>query len=663
MGLRQHPGPLAKTGFAVLAILLAGCTLSSLPVTSLLESQSAPSGTIVVGLKLPARGSPPLAAPASAPVHASPLQPSPSPSSPLGIAMQRAGSYYERGLQAMRSGNADQAEWEFDAALETLLDMNLNGQAPTSFLITARLPQFPPSQWLSGISTPQRSLTPEPPETPEPDEPTLEAPALLSPEDQQAVTRGDLEDASTLPEVDTQKFDVPIVYNDQVKAFIQYFQFQKWGVITRAFERARRYLPMMRKIFRDKGLPEDLLNLAFIESAVNPRATSRAKAAGIWQFIPSTGRLYGMQSSRWLDERRDPEKSTRGAAEYLRNLYRMFDSWPLALAAYNAGEGKLQGSIQRQRTRDFWSLRLPKETQLFVPAFMAMTIIAREPERYGFSPPPEEPHGFEYVSLPHPIDLKLVAQAAGTTVDHIRELNPELIRWVTPPDVTGYTLRIPAGRRGDFLEALDRIPSTQWVTWTRHRVRKGETPSSIAKRYGADLQMVLEINGLRKRQGLKPGVTLFVPPSPALSITAGVKKPGRAKQATANVPVPPKQYTVKRGDTLVKIARAQAVSPEDLRRWNNLSRDARLRPGRILRMSPLAQAAAPLVARPRNASDPGKGQAPPMARRYVVKRGDTLWNIARAQAVSPEDLRRWNSLPRDGRLRPGQELLIQEPSS
>ncbi len=579
--------------------------------------------------------------------------------------MQRAGSYYERGLQAMRGGNAEQAEWEFDAAFETLLDMKTNGQAPTGLLITARVPLFPSSQWLSGLAVPQQSLTPEPPEAPEPDEPTLEAPALLSPEDQRAVNRAEPEDAPTLPEVDTQKFDVPIIYNDQVKAFIQYFQFQKWGVITRAFERARRYLPMMRKIFREKGLPEDLLNLAFIESAVNPRATSRAKAAGIWQFIPSTGRLYGMQSSWWLDERRDPEKSTHGAAAYLSNLYRMFDSWPLALAAYNAGEGKLQSTIQRQRTRDFWSLRLPKETQLFVPAFMAMTIISREPERYGFSPPPEEPLEYETVTLQHPTDLKIVAQAARTTVEHIRDLNPELSRWATPPEVTRYTLRIPAGRRDEFLEALDRIPPAHRVTWFRHKIRKGETPVSIARRYGVGLEAVLEMNGLRKRQPLKSGGSLLIPAPPG-GIVVAAREEGREARQTpkqpATRPATVLRYAVKKGDTLSEIAQAHAVSPEDLRRWNSLRQDARLRPGQSLKISRPVQAEASAAARPQSPPATHGTPAAPPKRLYVVKRGDTLWDIAQAHAVSPEDLRRWNSLRQDARLRPGQALRVQERS-
>ena len=661
MGLRQHPGPLAILAFAVLTILVAGCTLPGVPSTSLFGSQDPAAPNLPTDWKLPAQESASPAAPASGstPV-ATPV--SPPALSPFALAMQRAGSHYERGLQAMRSGNADQAEWEFDTALETLLDMNLNGQAPTRLLGLARLPAYPATPWLASLAGPRRDLTTEAPEPSETDEPTLDAPALLGPEDLQALTEAPPEGASPLPEPDAQKHDIPVVFNEQVKVFIQYFQNRKWGVITRAFERASRYLPMMRKIFREKGLPEDLLNLAFIESAVNPRATSRAKAAGIWQFIPSTARLYGMRTSWWLDERRDPEKSTRAAAKYLKNLHRMFDSWPLALAAYNAGEGKLLSAIQRQGTRDFWALRLPRETQLFVPAFMAMTIIAREPDRYGFSPPPEEPIEAETVTLRHPTDLKLIAQTARMTVEEIRDLNPELIRWATPPDLPRYTLRVPAGRRDDVLAALDRIPPAERVTWVRHQIRKGETPASIAKRHGVELQAVLEMNGLRKRQALKPGGTLLIPLSRAVAVARTNENRPRATTQPAR-PATAQSYTVKKGDTLATIARAHAVSPEDLRRGNSLPRHAALRPGQTLKIPQPAQAKAGTASRSRTGPNPRTAQAAPAVRRYVVKRGDTLWKIARAHAVSPEDLRRWNSLPRDAALRPGQELQIRARAS
>jgi len=324
----------------------------------------------------------------------------------------------------MRSGKTDQAEWEFDAALETLLDTGLGPALPPPLLGTDRSSEGSLHGWLSPAVRAPQPVSESLPR--DPDEPTQEAPALLGPDDLQAIAKERPEDTLAVPDPRLEKSEFPIVYNDQVKTFVGYFQTRKWGVVARAFERASRYLPMMRKVFQEKALPEELINLAFIESAVNPWATSKAKAAGIWQFMAPTGRLYGMQVSWWVDERRDPEKATRGAAEYLKNLYRMFDSWELALAAYNAGEGAVQRAIDRQRTRNFWALRLPKETQLFVPAFMAMTIISKDPERYGFSPPPDEPIETDLVTLDQPADFRSLAQAARTSVERLRELGLEV---------------------------------------------------------------------------------------------------------------------------------------------------------------------------------------------------------------------------------------------
>jgi membrane-bound lytic murein transglycosylase D len=288
--------------------------------------------------------------------------------------------------------------------------------------------------------------------------------------------------------------DFPIILNAQVQSALRHLQTHKSAAITKAFVRARRYSGMMRTVFRDAGLPEDLVSLAFVESGVNPRATSHANAAGIWQFVPSTARFYGMRTTPSLDERRDPEKSTRAAATYLKYLYERFKSWPLALAAYNVGDTAVQRAIQRQHTRDFWCLRLPKETRRFVPSFMAMTIISREPARYGFSPPPDQPYDTEPLHIAEPTEIRRIAEAAGTSVTQLRELNPELIGPGTPPDPSGYALRIP--RR---------------VHWVSHTVRPGETLAAIAKRYGVSEHVLRDMNHLAAPAALKPGKVLLVP--------------------------------------------------------------------------------------------------------------------------------------------------------
>jgi membrane-bound lytic murein transglycosylase D len=577
--------------------------------------------------------------------------------------MARADSHYERGLQALGSGNGDQAELEFDAALEALADSGLAVSQP--HFVGLHRPW--PSSLHGWLSPPARQPQVAQADTapPDPDEPTQEAAALLDPEDVGSLEKESPGEVAEVPEPDIQKYEFPIAFNDQVKTFLQYFQTKKSGVISLAFDRASRYLPMMRRVFREKGLPEELLNLAFIESAVNPWATSRAKAAGIWQFMPSTGRLYGMQVSWWVDERRDPEKATRGAADYLANLYQMFGAWDLALAAYNAGEGKVQRTIDRQGTRDYWKLRLPKETKLFVPAFMAMTIISKEPERYGFSPPPDAPPLSETLTLDHPADFRTLARAAGISAEALRQLNPSLIRGTTPPGTSRHSVHVPAGRKDVLLEELAKIPPHQRVAWTTHRVRPGETVGSIAKRYGVSQQAILDMNGLKKRQGLKLGGSLLVPGSAAGAAVAAAHPPGApVGKRVGRVNASTSRHVVKKGETVTQIARVYGVPTDELQRANGLSHNASLRPGQTLSVpeSPTRQEAS--SARKNVANSVARPLSGPSGdRHYTVKRGDTLTEIARAHKVSVEDLRRWNELPKNAPIQPGQTLRIRESAS
>jgi membrane-bound lytic murein transglycosylase D len=652
MALRILPGLLRVPGLLLIATLGVGCSAYSVPGLGFRGVESLLPGTD--SIETPLSGGAPVQPLPYSPATARPA-PSPPPA-PLTVAMLRAGSHYERGLQAMRNGETDRAEWEFDAALETLLDTSLNGPTPGGLLGRNRSSGDPPIGW---FGQPGRTLRdPANPETPpDPNEPTLDAPALLDAEDLPSLTgKGD----GALPEPDVEKYEFPIVWNEQVRSFIHYFQTRKSGVIARAFERARRYLPMMRRVLREKGLPEELVNLAFIESAVNPWATSKAKAAGIWQFIDSTAKLYGMRVTWWVDERRDPDKATRGAAAYLANLYRMFDSWPLALAAYNAGEGAVQRALDRQRSRDYWKLRLPKETQLFVPAFMAMTIISKEPERYGFSPPADEPFEADTVVLDRPADFRVLARAARTSVERLRELNPELVRWATPPEASRYPLRIPAGMRADFLDELSEIPPAERVSWIAHRVRKGETVAVIAKRYGASIKAVMEMNGLTRRQTPAPGASLFVPAPAAAAVPALAKAEAQGRPESRAKTKAAARHVVKKGESLAQIAKTHGVSPEELRRWNGLPAKAGAKPGQTLALSgPAADASRAPSRLPVSAS----AVAPTPAQRYTVKRGDTLWDIARAHRVSAENLRRWNRLSPQVGLKPGQALHVSDPDS
>jgi len=404
---------------------------------------------------------------------------------------------------------------------------------------------------------------------------------LVQPEDTKVLeeTGGEPKPPAVAPEV-ADAFDVPIELNEKVRAYLALYTGERRDRIQEAFDRAGRYLPMMRAIFQEHGLPRDLVNVAYIESAFKVQAYSRARAVGIWQFIAGTGRKYGLRIDWWLDERRDPEKATRAAAAYLRDLYGIFEDWTLAVAAYNAGEGKVGGAIRRQKTTDFWRLRLPQETRLHVPAFMAMTILAKDPARYGFVPPAEEAVPTEVLSLPEPLDLRIVAQAAGIPVQNLQALNPELNHLVTPPHGPDYPLRVPAGAADEFARKFSEIKKTRRVSWQRHVIRRGETLSQIARRYDTSVQVLLDLNRLPSRHLLRTGRSLVVPLMHLAPAEENRPSPHPPRQASG-----PRIYVVKRGDSLWRIAQTFEVSTEDLQRWNDLEGSV-IQPGFRLRIHP-----------------------------------------------------------------------------
>lgn len=279
--------------------------------------------------------------------------------------------------------------------------------------------------------------------------------------------------------------------------------------------RSGKYLDLMKDILRAKNLPEDIAFLPLIESGFNPIAYSVARAVGPWQFITATAKRYGLKIDWWRDERRDPVKSTVAAADYLKDLYNMFGTWSLAMAAYNAGEGKILKALNKTKKNDFWELLstkyIKKETKEYVPRFIAARMIAANPDEYGFDKIDYHPP-FEYdeVVINHPLDLDLAAKFADTSVDVIRELNPELRRWSTPPGESSYSLRIPVGKKETFLKNLSETPQEKWFSIEKYKVKKGDTIKKIAKKTGIPVTVILELNnGLRI---LKVGDTISLPP-------------------------------------------------------------------------------------------------------------------------------------------------------
>lgn len=361
-------------------------------------------------------------------------------------------------------------------------------------------------------------------------------------------------------------YHIPMILNDSVENHLEYFKTRGRDSFQRWLDRSALYIPVMKDIFREKNLPEDLVYVAMIESGFNPYAVSWAKAVGPWQFMPATGKLYGLKIDWWIDERKDPIKSTMAAAEHLKDLHNLFGSWPLALASYNAGAGKVQRAVLRTRSDDFWDLKasryIRKETKNYVPKYMAATIIAKNPGAYGFSITSIGPFKSDEVVVGQSTDLRLIARCADVTYEEIKELNPELKRWVTPPQYANYVLRIPTGRKDTFLANYAAIPAEQKIKWERHMVKKGETLAVLARQYNTTPEALRDINGIKKDYVI-PGKHILIP----LDLNSKTQDlsylPINQGSKLQNI-----LYRVRRGETLGVIARNNNVTVADIREWN-----------------------------------------------------------------------------------------------
>lgn len=281
--------------------------------------------------------------------------------------------------------------------------------------------------------------------------------------------------------------------------------------------RSGKYLELMKGILKEQNVPEDMVFLPLIESGFNANAYSTARAVGCWQFIASTAKNYGLEINWWKDERKDPVKSTVAAANYLKDLYRMFGSWNLAMAAYNAGEGKILRALNKSKSDDYWALLdtryIRDETKDYVPKFIAASMIANSPENFGFNNLEyHPPMNYDLATIKTPVDLDIAAECAETSIEIIRELNPELRRWCTPPDMPEYTLRIPPGKKDVFLENLSRVPEEKRVTVDTYIVKKGDTFQKVSKKTGVPVQAILDLNDMEKIMPLKAGTKIDLPP-------------------------------------------------------------------------------------------------------------------------------------------------------
>lgn len=378
--------------------------------------------------------------------------------------------------------------------------------------------------------------------------------------------------AAAEAELKTTQSDLPLVINDAVTSYIGYFSNTSTGrgTIVSSLRRAGRYKDLIERTLRDEGVPGDLIYQAIAESGFQVQAlNSRSGAAGMWQFMPFRG-AYGLERNGWVDERFDPEKSTRAYAREIKKNYQQFGDWYLAMAAYDWGPGNVQRAVQRTGYADFWELykrnNLPRETKNYVPIILAAAVMAKNPVQYGLTginadPPVTD----DTVTVTGSVDLRLVADIVNVPVQQIVGLNPSLLRMTTPPD-DPYELHIPAGTKASFMEAIAEIPPGKRTAWRYHRVQPEDTLESLAKTYHVSATDIAFVNQIEPTADISGEDALIIPTVPAAAS-------GMARSSA--------RYRVEHEDTLVTLADRFNVTTEQLRRWNHL-RSSAIRPGQML---------------------------------------------------------------------------------
>ncbi len=476
--------------------------------------------------------------------------------------------------------------------------------------------------------------------------------------------------------------DIPLQMNSDVLRYIEFFTGAGRSTFERWLKRSGKYMELFRTVLQKEGLPPDLVHLVFVESGFNVNAKSYASAVGPWQFMKATSKLFGLNVNQWVDERKDPEKATVAAARYLKHLYGIFGDWPLALASYNAGEGTVLRAIKKQGTTNYWDLKLPQQTEDYVPQFMAALAITRDPVRYGFSEVElDDPLRFDEIALKGSVDLRAIARLAGCSVEELKELNPAVRNLAVRGNDGVTTLRVPEGKSEVIMSAMlsgQQLPQAD-VT-VRHRVRRGETLRTIAREYGVNAKELARVNGISKKQPLKRGMLVTIPAARAGVATPELVTPdGDPRASTGYVPsrrigLPARiqgnssqavvTHVVKPGETLLSIAQAYDLSADDLRAQNTLGSDV-LKPGQRLSVRRIdAESAAADSAQIATMRPPGmKKTATPAAQgskaraTHTVRKGETLSGIASQHGVSVSALKRANGL-RSNTVRSGQRLKL-----
>jgi membrane-bound lytic murein transglycosylase D len=518
---------------------------------------------------------------AAAPQAAAPPKPVPDPVATLIAASQR---HFEAGERDLKAGHLDKAREAFDQAVEVLLESPYGARTDTRMRdhfdrLIDRINAYEVTALAQGDGFTEKKYEAAPIDEILKNATTFPAPTADAAT--MAAVKADLEHSG---------HDIPIPEHPKVLSYVEVFQGRMREYIQDSLTRGAKYMPMIQAVFRAEGLPLDLAYIPIIESSFKTNALSKASAKGPWQFMRPTAKEHGLKTDWFIDERSDPEKATVAAAKYLKTLSKMFDGdWNLVLAAYNGGPGRVSRAIKRSGIDDFWRLSatskyLPRETREYVPLIMAAMIVGRNPAQYGFEAVTADPIGYEKVSLPQAVDLRRVAEWAGTSVDEIQALNPELRRWTTPVKYPEYEVKVPKGTADRLSAKLAEASPADFSAFKWYTAKKGETLLTVARRFGVSRSDVAEANNMSAKARLRPGQELIIPRAPATLLAARADRPAPTAVASRNIAEPAEAaavttpakvahltYKVKRGDTLFSIAELFDTTVAKIKSWNRLT--------------------------------------------------------------------------------------------
>jgi membrane-bound lytic murein transglycosylase D len=531
------------------------------------------------------------AAPVPAPVKA------PAPADPVTTLIATSQRHFDDGERELKAGHLDRARLEFDQAIEGLLESPYGARTDARLReqfdrLVDRINAFEVAALSQGDGFAEKKYEAAPI-----DELLQNATTFPAPPADEATK------ATVAADLETTAHDIPIPQQPKVLSYVEVFQSRLREYIQDSLQRGARYLPMIQNVFRAEGLPLDLAYIPIIESSFKTNALSKAKAKGPWQFMKATAQEHGLKTNWFIDERSDPEKATQAAAKYLKTLNKMFDGdWNLVLAAYNGGPGRVQRAMRRSGRSDFWAIAsagpryLPRETREYVPMILAAMIIARNPVQYGFEVLGTEPIAYDKVAIPQAIDLRRVAEWAGTTVDEIQALNPELRRWTTPVKYPDYEVKVPVGSADRLSARLAEAAPAEFTALKWYTVKRSETLLTISRKFSVSRAELAEANNLKTKSAVRPGQELIIPRAPATLLavrserTAPTAVASRSLATSAEVPAVDHSqhltqitYRVKRGDTLFSIAQLFDTSVAKIKTWNRL-RGNTIAPGARLKI-------------------------------------------------------------------------------